>query len=156
MNAECAKEAYKFLPVKVWSGQRVAASPAPNPTCREATNCMKLGGGRYQAPTKVKVMSPEIHGCRRPTAFGDWKAALRESAKARTQQPDGVKGRLHDTTRSLYELGRAGIFSAWRGSMRGQAVKGKESQMVSRQSDHFIVPLRRGNARGGKGVAVAR
>jgi len=88
--------------------------------------------------------------------FRDWKAALRESARARTQQPDGVRGRSHDTTRSLYELGRAGIFSAWRGSMRGQAVKGKESQTVSRQSDHFIVPVRRGNARGGKGVAVAR
>lgn len=42
------------------------------------------------------------------------------------------------------------------GSMRGQAVKGKESQKVYRQSDHFIVPLRRGNARGGKGVAAAR
>jgi len=62
LSTECAKEAYKFLPVKVWSGQRVAASPAPNPTCREVTNCMKLGGGRYQAPTKVKAMSPEIYG----------------------------------------------------------------------------------------------
>jgi hypothetical protein len=58
---ECAKKAYRFLPVKVWSGQRVATGPAPNPTCREATNCMKLGGGRYQAPTKVKALSLVIN-----------------------------------------------------------------------------------------------
>jgi hypothetical protein len=62
LRTECAKKAYKFLPVKVWPGQRIAASRAPNPTCREATNCMKLGGGRYQASTKVKVLSPEIYG----------------------------------------------------------------------------------------------
>ena len=53
-------------------------------------------------------------------------------------------------------LGGPGQFSARKGSMRGQAVKGKESQMAPRQSDHFIVPVMRGNARGGKGVAVAR
>jgi hypothetical protein len=72
--------------------------------------------------------------CRRPTAFRDWKAALRKSARARTQQPDGVRGRLHDTTGSLYELGRAGMLSARKGSMRGQAIEGKESNMISRQS----------------------
>jgi hypothetical protein len=31
--------------------------------------------------------------------------------------------------------------------------KGKGSEMASWQSDHFIVPTRRGNARGGKEVA---
>jgi hypothetical protein len=53
-------------------------------------------------------------------------------------------------------LGEPGYSSMVGGSMRRQAVKGEESQTVFRQSDHFIVPLRRGNARGGKGVAVAR
>jgi len=62
-----AKELYgvprkllKFLPVQVWPGQRLATSPAPNPTSGEVTNQMKLGGGRYRAATKVKALSPEI------------------------------------------------------------------------------------------------
>jgi len=65
------REAYQFLPVQVWSGQRLATSPAPNPTHREVTNYVKLGGGRYRAATKVhpvrclqsnrvNVLSPEI------------------------------------------------------------------------------------------------
>lgn len=40
--------------------EKLATSPTPNPTCREITNCMVLGGGRYQAATQVNVLSPEI------------------------------------------------------------------------------------------------
>jgi hypothetical protein len=75
------------------SGQRVATSRAPNPTCMEATNCMKLGGGRYQASTKVKVLSPEIYECRRPTAFRDWKAALPSLQRRGYGSPTGSEAK---------------------------------------------------------------
>jgi hypothetical protein len=64
------REAYCFLMVTclramhrqgVHFGQRVAASPTPNPTFREATTWMKLGEGRHRVTTQVKVWSPEIN-----------------------------------------------------------------------------------------------
>ena len=54
-SIECAEEAYWFLPVQVWSGQRLATSSAPNLTHGEVTSRVKLGEGRYQATTQVKV-----------------------------------------------------------------------------------------------------
>ena len=57
------RQASSYIPAgvdKVRPGQRLATNPEPSPACSEVTICMKPGGGRYQASTQVKVLSPEI------------------------------------------------------------------------------------------------
>jgi hypothetical protein len=51
---------------------------------------MKLGGGRYQASTKVKVLSPEISDVSGADSVNLLEGNTAESGMARTQQPDGV------------------------------------------------------------------
>ena len=80
----------KFLPVQVWPGQRLATSPAPNPTSGEVTNQMKLGGGRYRAATKVKGLSPEILIVSVVDTVVRVAGRTPLTALARLGEPDGV------------------------------------------------------------------
>jgi hypothetical protein len=45
---------------EVWSGQRLATSPAPIFTHKPAMGYVKLKSGSYRAVTQVNVLSPEI------------------------------------------------------------------------------------------------
>jgi len=76
--------------VQVWSGQRLTTSPAPNPTHREATNYVKLGGGRYRAATKVNVLSPEITIVLEADALHLAAGSIPLTVKVRPREPNGV------------------------------------------------------------------
>jgi hypothetical protein len=52
-------QAHVIQAVKVRSEQGLTTYSELSPACREATICMKPGGGRYQAATQVKGWSPE-------------------------------------------------------------------------------------------------
>ena len=56
MLNECAEEAYWFLPVQVWSGQRLATSPVPNLTWRGVA-ATKI---EYLNSKTRKVLNPNI------------------------------------------------------------------------------------------------
>ena len=76
--------------MKVWSGQRLATSPAPSPTHSEVTNYVKLGGGRYRAAAKANVLSPEIVSVSVADALYLAVSSILLTDKVGLSEPDGV------------------------------------------------------------------
>jgi hypothetical protein len=81
--------------------------------------------------------------------------------KASGVRAPGVDGRVALTTMSKRQPGRSSQLLLPLDSNRGAASmlnepKRRDEQMAAGKSDHLIVPLKRGNSRGGKGVAPSR
>jgi hypothetical protein len=56
----------------------------------EVTNCVKLGGGRYRAVTKVNVLSPEIIIVLKADVLHLTVSSILLTDKARIRELDGV------------------------------------------------------------------
>ncbi len=155
--------------VKIQPEERLAATSELNPAPSLVTGCGEARGMGYRAATQVKGLSPEIlvvsmadvvhltegsiliadspnlQSWNIAGSAGTWRgdASPTGSEPVARYQTDIMGTR---ETRRVLPTGVCGI----------KPIDGKIVQMTRWESDQFIVPLKRGNARGGKGLAGAR
>jgi hypothetical protein len=150
---------YNIQLVKIQPEERLAAPSELNPASCLVTGCGEARGMGYWAATQVKEFSHEIfivpeadvvHVTEGSTLIADnlngtWRgeASPTGSETVAWYQMDIVGTR---ETRSVLQWGICPI----------QPIDGKIVQMTLCESDHFIVPLKRGNARGGLVVELMR
>ncbi len=140
---------------EIQPGKRLATIPVPNSACEEVTVHMKPGGGRDQAITQVKVLSPEITNNTEAEAVHFEEGSMGKADKGEAvHTPSGSKAVAG------YQKESAGT-----GETRGvpqekvcnnKPIKGKELQKTPWESDQLILPEKQGNSCGGKGLARMR
>ncbi|MFZ2070388.1 MAG: hypothetical protein WAV32_02040 [Halobacteriota archaeon] len=148
--------------VQIQPEERLAATSELNLASSLVTGCGEARGTGYWAATQVKGLSTEIFVV--PEAdvvhltegsilitdspYGTWQGdanpAVSETAAKR-----------FDQTFLKFDMGTRETQSVLRwGVCPITPINGKIVQMTLWESDQFIVPVMRGNARGGKGLAV--
>jgi len=157
--------------VKIQPGERLATTSELNPAPSLVTGCCEAGGMGYQAATEVKVISPEIliileadvlcmtEGSIHTTISSNlrsWNIAVSSGTWQGDVSPTGSK------TAACYQTETMGTREAQYalptrvGVCVIKPMNGKIAQMAYWESDQFIVPMKQGNAYGGKGLTGVR
>jgi hypothetical protein len=153
--------------VQIQLEERLASTSELNLASSLVTGCGEARGMGYRAATQVKGFSHEIFIV--PEAdvvhvtegsilivdspnLGSWNIAESSRTWRGDESPAGSK------TVARYQTDIVGTREAQSVLLNGvcpiKPIDGKIVQMTRWESDQLIVPLKRGNARGGKGLAV--
>jgi hypothetical protein len=155
--------------VKIQPEKRLAATSELNLAFCLVTGCGEARGMGYWAATQVKGLSPEIHVISEAdvvqltegstlTAVSPNLQSWNIAGSAGTWRGDGSPAGSETVAR--YQMDIMGTREAQSVPLTGvcpiKPINGKMVQTTLWESDQFIVPLKRGNARGGMGLAGAR
>jgi hypothetical protein len=156
--------------VKIQPAERLAATAEQHSARRVVTLGCEARGTGYWAATQVKGLSPEIPKVSKADVFPATEGSIfvavspqltssnGEVSPARTRQGD--KYSTGSETVARYQMDGMGTREAQCVLPRGVCIlkpmNGKSVQMTHRESDQFIVPMKQGNACGGKGLAGMR
>jgi hypothetical protein len=158
---------YNIQLVKIQPEERLAATSELNLAHNLVTGCGEARGKGYWAATQVKGLSTEIfvvleadvvHLTEGHTLIADspnlrsWNIAGSSGTWRGDESPAGSE------TVARYQIDIMGTWEAQSVLPTGvcviKPIKGKIVQTTLWESDQFIVPVKRGNACGGKGLAV--
>jgi len=157
--------------VKIQPEERLATTSELNPTPGLVTGRCEAGGMGYQAATEVKVISPEIlmileadvicvtegsiHTAISPN-LQSWNIAESLRTRQGDVSPTGSQTAAWYQTETMGTREAQYALSTVVGVCVVKPMNGKTAQMAYWESDQFIVPLKQGNACGGKGLTGAR
>jgi len=140
---------------EIQPGERLAITPVPNFAREEVTNHVKPEGGRDQATTQVKVLSPVMSDKMEAEAFHSEEGSMGKAGKGEAvSTPSGSKAVAGDRTESTGTGETRSVLP--KEVCNNKPINGKELQKTRRESDQLIVPEKQGNACGGKGLAGMR
>ena len=158
--------------MKIQPEERLATTSEPNPARRLVTGCCEAGGTGYQAAIeKVKVISPEILMILEADVVCVTEGSIRTtvSLNLRSWNTAGSAGTLRggvspagSQTVAWYQMETMGTRETQYTLLTGlgvcdvKPIDGKISQMAYWESDQPILPLKQGNACGGKGLTGVR
>ena len=156
--------------VKIQPAERLAATAEQHSARRVVTLGCEARGTGYWAATQVKGLSPEIPEVSEadvfPTTEGSILLAvspLRTNSKEKVSPIRTRQGDKYPTgseTVARYQTDVMGTREAQSVLPQGvctlKPMNGKSVQMTLWESDQFIVPMKQGNACGGKGLAGMR
>ena len=145
--------------VKIQPEERLATTSELNLASCLVTGCGEARGKGYWAATQVKGLSPEIFVVPEADVVHLTEGStLIADSLIRTWQGD--ESPAGSETVARYQMDRMGTRETQRVLPRGvcaiKPMNGKMVQTTLWESDQFIVPVKRGNARGGKGLAGVR
>ncbi len=153
--------------VKIQPEERLATTSELNPTPGLVTSRCEAGGMEYQAATEVKVISPEIlmileadvlcvtEGSIYTTISPNlqfWNTAVSLRTWQGDVNPTGSQTAAWYQTEIMGTREARYALPTIMGVCVVKTIVGKTAQMASWESDQFIVPLKQGNACGGKGL----
>ena len=145
-------KAYAVQLVKIQPEERLVAASELNFAPNSATNCREAKRMGYRAATQVKGLSPEINHCvgGRYCSYGS-----RQNSYVRNRQ--GYKSPTGSKTVARYQRDNIGTRETHSAlcerACNNKSTNGKLLQKVLWESDQRIVVMKRGNARGAKGLA---
>jgi hypothetical protein len=143
--------------VKIQPEERLAATSELNPASCLVTGCGEARGMGYWAATQVKGLSHEILSVQEAdVVFLTEGSTLVTASLNRTWRGD--ESLTGSETVPRYQMDIMGTREGQSVLLTGvcsiKPIKGKIVQTTLWESDQLIVPLKRGNAREGKGLAV--
>jgi len=158
--------------VKVQPEERLATTSVLNPAHSLVTDCCEARGMRYQAAIrKVKVISPEIlmileadvvcvtegsiHTTISPN-LRSWNIAGSTGTWQGDVSPAGSQTAAWYHSENMGTRETQSVLLRKSGVCDVKPINGKIPQMTYWESDQFIVPLKQGNACGGKGLTGVR
>jgi hypothetical protein len=143
--------------VQIQPEERLAATSELNPASSLVTGCGEARGMGYWAATQVKGLSPEIFIVSMADVVHVTEGSTLITASLnRTWQGDASLTESETVARYQMDImgTREGQSVLLTGVCSIKPMNGKIVQTTLWESDQFIVPEKRGNARGGKGLAV--
>ena len=153
--------------VQIQPEERLAATSELNLASSLVTGCGEARGMGYWAATQVKGLSPEItpvseadvvHLTEGSTFIADSPNLWSWNIARRFETWRGDEGPTGSETVARYQRASMGTREAQSALLTGvcalKPINGKLVQTALWESDQPIVPKKRGNARGGKGLAV--
>jgi len=145
-------EAHVEKLVKIQPDKGLTSKSELNLTSGRVTYRREAKGRGYWATTQVNVLSPEIiivSDADTVHKGGRQNSQIRYGKELRDRR--GLR-QLHGIKRTMWELGRPDVFL--RKVCYDKSEKGKELQMIHRESDKFIVAKKQSNICGAKGLTV--
>jgi hypothetical protein len=148
---------HNILLVQIQPEERLATTSELNRASSLVTGCGEAKGMGYGAATQVKGLSPEIRVVP--------EADVVHVTEGSTLIADSLNGTWRgdaspagSETGARYQTDIMGTREGQRVLLTGvcaiKPINGKIVQMTLLESDQLIVPVKRGNARGGKGLAI--
>ncbi len=147
---------YNIQLVQIQPGERLATTPELNPARRVVTVCCEARGTGYWAATQVKVLSPEIYHVSEADVFYLTEGSILTVVISRQDDecPTGSEAVARYQTDIIGPWEAQGVLPLEVCAIK--PMNGKMVQTTFWESDQPIVPMKQGNACGGKGLAGMR
>jgi len=137
--------------VKIQPEERLATTSELNFAPRSVTSCREAKGMGYWAATQVKGLSSEINH-----RVGGRYCSYSRRQNSHNRQWRGYESPTESETVARYQKDNVGTRETHgilhKGVRTNKPKKGKLFQKMSWESDQLIVVMKRGNARGAKGL----